>query len=78
MFICYTKREKTYTNKLLCLITVLLRKNTTSPKALRQLHLRAVRQEDCVKNSSEESCEEQEWLIQLKDTFLGKIEVLNP
>ena len=46
--------------------------------ALRQLHLRALRQEDCVTNSSEERCEEQEWLIQLKDTFLGKIEVLNP
>ena len=27
------KKGKTYTNKLLCLITVLLRKNTNSPKA---------------------------------------------
>ena len=32
-----------------------------------------MRQEDCVTNSSEERCEEQEWLTQLKDTFLGKI-----
>ena len=44
--------------------------------ALRQLHLRAVRQEESVKNS--EKREEQEWLIQLKDTFLGKVKLLNP